>query len=114
MGIKLQHVKAHGALYNQAVKNNALAVAIAQAVKDAGEGLILLGLANSEFDKAAAEVGVPYAAEAFADRAYQADGTLVPVSYTHLDVYKRQLLLYVGFYTWFFLPWWHGRNPCHA
>lgn len=78
VGIKLQHVKAHGALYNQAVKNHTLAVAIAQAVKDAGEGLILLGLANSEFDKAAAEVGVPYAAEAFADRAYQADGTLVP------------------------------------
>ena len=78
VGIKLQHVKAHGALYNQAAKNHALAVAIAQAVKDAGQGLILLGLANSEFDKAAAEVGVPYAAEAFADRAYQADGTLVP------------------------------------
>lgn len=78
VGIKLQHVKAHGALYNQAAKNHALAVAIAHAVKDAGQGLILLGLANSEFDKAAAEVGVPYAAEAFADRAYQADGTLVP------------------------------------
>lgn len=78
LGYKLQHVKAHGALYNQAAKNHALAVAIARAVKDAGSGLILLGLANSEFDKAAAEVGVPYAAEAFADRAYQADGTLVP------------------------------------
>lgn len=78
VGVKLQHVKAHGALYNQAAKNHSLAVAIAQAVKDAGENLILLGLANSEFDKAAAEVGVPYAAEAFADRAYQADGTLVP------------------------------------
>ncbi|MBC7321673.1 MAG: LamB/YcsF family protein [Acetomicrobium sp.] len=78
VGAKLQHVKAHGALYNQAAKNRALAVAIAQAVKDAGQGLILLGLANSEFDNAAAEVGVPYAAEAFADRAYQADGTLVP------------------------------------
>lgn len=78
VGAKLQHVKAHGALYNQAAKNHGLAVAIAQAVKDAGENLILLGLANSEFDKAAAEVGVPYAAEAFADRAYQSDGTLVP------------------------------------
>jgi len=78
LGYKLQHVKAHGALYNQAAKNHALAVAIARAVKDAGTDLILLGLANSEFDKAAAEVGVPYAAEAFADRAYQADGTLVP------------------------------------
>ncbi|WP_198470762.1 LamB/YcsF family protein [Acetomicrobium sp. S15 = DSM 107314] len=78
LGCKLQHIKAHGALYNQAAKNHALAVAIARAVKDAGNGLILLGLANSEFDKAAAEVGVPYAAEAFADRAYQADGTLVP------------------------------------
>ncbi len=76
-GLELQHVKAHGALYNQAAKDLDLARAIAQATKDAGENLILMGLANSLFERVAAEAGVPYAAEAFADRAYEADGSLV-------------------------------------
>ena len=77
-GIELQHVKPHGAMYNRAAKDPEEALAIAQAVKDAGEGLILLGLAGSRFDEAAARLGVPYAAEAFADRGYRGDGTLVP------------------------------------
>lgn len=76
----LQHVKPHGAMYNQAAKNPALAEAIAQAVKDVNSNIILLGLANSEFERAAAKVGIPFAAEAFADRAYMPDGTLVPRS----------------------------------
>ena len=80
-GLALQHVKAHGSMYNQAARNHELALAIASAVKDAGSGfIILLGLANSEFDKAAKEIGIPYAAEAFADRGYMPDGTLVPRS----------------------------------
>ena len=80
-GLALQHVKAHGAMYNQAAKNHDLALAIANAVRDAGSGfIILLGLANSEFEKAARETGVPFAAEAFADRGYMPDGTLVPRS----------------------------------
>ena len=79
-GVRLQHVKAHGALYNQAAKDLALAKAIAKATKDAADGLILLGLANSLFEQAAREEGVPFASEAFADRGYQADGTLVPRS----------------------------------
>ena len=57
-----------------------MAKAIARATKDAGGDLILLGLANSLFEQAAAEVGVPYAAEAFADRGYMNDGSLVPRS----------------------------------
>lgn len=77
-GVSLKHVKPHGALYNQAAKDPRLAEAIARAVKDAGDGLILLGLANSAFSEAAATAGVPFAAEAFADRTYRADGTLVP------------------------------------
>ncbi|MDY3868759.1 MAG: 5-oxoprolinase subunit PxpA [Pyramidobacter sp.] len=77
-GIKLQHVKPHGAMYNSAAKKIEEARALAQAVKDAGEGIILMGLAGSKFDEAAAEIGVPYAAEAFADRGYMNDGTLVP------------------------------------
>jgi len=79
-GVKLEHVKAHGALYNQAAKDLEMAKAIARATKDAGGDLILLGLANSLFEQAAAEVGVPYAAEAFADRGYMNDGSLVPRS----------------------------------
>lgn len=76
-GMTLQHVKPHGALYNQAAKDPALAKAIAEAVRDAGEDIILLGLANSAFESAAREAGIPFAAEAFADRAYEPDGNLV-------------------------------------
>ncbi|MBQ9526454.1 MAG: LamB/YcsF family protein [Fretibacterium sp.] len=77
-GTKLQHVKPHGAMYNSAAKKIEEATALAQAVKDSGAGIILMGLAGSEFDEAAEKVGVPYAAEAFADRGYMNDGTLVP------------------------------------
>jgi len=77
-GVRLEHVKAHGALYNQAAKDLAMAKAIARATRDAGGNLILLGLANSLFEQAAAEEGVLYAAEAFADRGYMDDGSLVP------------------------------------
>ena len=79
-GLALQHVKPHGAMYNQAAKDPGLARAIARAVKDSGENIILMGLANSEFEKAAKEMGVPFAAEAFADRGYMPDGSLVPRS----------------------------------
>ncbi|MCR5346933.1 MAG: LamB/YcsF family protein [Fretibacterium sp.] len=77
-GTKLQHVKPHGAMYNSAAKKIEEATALAQAVKDSGKGIILMGLAGSRFDEAAEKVGVPYAAEAFADRGYMNDGTLVP------------------------------------
>lgn len=81
-GAVLQHVKPHGALYNQAAKDINLARAIAQAVKDSSNhsDLILLGLANSQLQTAALELSVPFAGEVFADRAYQPDGTLLPRS----------------------------------
>jgi UPF0271 protein len=79
-GVKLQHVKPHGALYNQAAKERRLADAVARAVRDAGGGLILMGLAGSEFGPAADEAGVRFASEAFADRAYLKDGSLMPRS----------------------------------
>lgn len=80
-GLALQHVKPHGALYNQAAKDPKLAMAIASAIRDIGAGfIILMGLANSEFEKAAKELKIPFAAEAFADRAYMPDGSLVPRS----------------------------------
>jgi UPF0271 protein len=79
-GMRLQHVKPHGALYNMAARDPLLADAIAGAVAAVGRSLILVGLAGSELLAAAARVGIPSASEVFADRAYRADGTLVPRS----------------------------------
>jgi len=90
-GVRLQHVKPHGALYNQAAKNEALAEAVAFAVRDAGEGLILLGLANSLFEPAAAKAGIPFAAEAFADRSYQSDGSLTPRNQPNAVIHAPRL-----------------------
>ena len=79
-GMKLQHVKPHGALYNMAGKDPALAAAIAEAVYEVDPELILLGLANSHLIYEAEKIGLKTASEVFADRAYQADGSLVPRS----------------------------------
>lgn len=76
-GVRLRHVKPHGALYNMAAKNPDLAKAICQGIYDFDPSLILLGLSGSEMLKQAKEIGLPYAAEVFADRAYEDDGTLV-------------------------------------
>lgn len=77
-GVKLQHVKPHGALYNMAGKDPALALAIAKAVQAFDPELILMGLAGSESVKAAQKIGLPVAREVFADRAYMPDGSLMP------------------------------------
>ncbi len=77
-GVSLVHVKPHGALYNQGARDAALAGAIARGVKRADEGLVLVGLASSAVMRRAAEdAGLRFAGEAFADRAYEADGSLV-------------------------------------
>jgi UPF0271 protein len=76
-GVRLQHVKAHGALFNMAVKNAELAGAIARAVAAFDGSLILFGLPGSEILKAGRSIGLRVAAEIFADRAYEADGQLV-------------------------------------
>src|SRR5688572_13363114 len=77
-GTEVVHVKPHGALYNQAAVDDALAEAVARGVARAGGGLVLVGLASSQaMRKAAAREGLRFAAEAFADRRYNADGTLV-------------------------------------
>ena len=75
-GVRLQHVKAHGALYNMACRDRALADAIARAVAAIDKKLILFGLPNSELINAGLHAGLPVAAEVFADRAYEADGSL--------------------------------------
>jgi len=79
-GLELQHVKPHGALYNTAVEDPRLARAIAEAVRSLDEGLILVVLAGSAWVNIAKEQGLRVAGEAFADRAYSADGSLVPRS----------------------------------
>ena len=78
MGARLSHVKAHGALYNMAAKDYALAEAIAQAVHDFDRKLVLFGLAGSEMLRAAEKLGLRAAGEVFADRSYQDDGSLTP------------------------------------
>ncbi len=75
-GAALAHVKAHGALYNHAAQNPPIARAIADAVAAFDRGLIFVGLADSGLIAAGAAAGLRVAAEAFADRAYEADGTL--------------------------------------
>lgn len=79
-GAKLHHVKAHGALYNMAAKDVAMAKAIAQAVKDFDLSLVYYGLSGSVMIEEAAKLGLITANEVFADRTYQTDGSLTPRS----------------------------------
>jgi UPF0271 protein len=77
-GVRLQHVKPHGALFNMAVRDAALADAIARAAAVIDRQLILFGLPGSEIVAAGRRAGLRTASEGFADRAYHPDGTLVP------------------------------------
>jgi 5-oxoprolinase (ATP-hydrolysing) subunit A len=76
-GVRLQHVKPHGALFNMAVRDVSLADAIARATASVDRSLILFGLPGSELVRAGERAGLRTACEAFADRAYEPDGTLV-------------------------------------
>ncbi|MBA5871737.1 MAG: 5-oxoprolinase subunit PxpA [Nitrospira sp. CR2.1] len=77
-GVRLSHVKPHGALYNIAARDRLIADAIATALLQLDHGLILVGLADSELIAAGSANGLRVAAEGFADRGYRADGSLVP------------------------------------
>jgi len=79
-GAQLQHVKPHGALYNQAAIDADLARALVDIVKDFDSSLTMVGLAGSKLQSATEDAGMLFLAEAFADRAYAADGTLLPRS----------------------------------
>jgi len=76
----VRHVKPHGALYNLAARDAALADAVADAVRAVDPALILFGLAGSELLRAGRARGLGVASEVFADRAYQCDGSLTPRS----------------------------------
>ncbi len=79
-GTKLHHVKPHGAMYNMAAINSSMSYTIAAAIKEVDESLIVYGLSNSELLIEANKLGLDTAAEVFADRTYQSDGTLTPRS----------------------------------
>ena len=82
-GMRLTHVKPHGALYNQAAREYPLARAVARAVKNFKGELILVGLAGSRLVEAGVEVGLRVANEGFPDRRYNLDGTLVSRKESH-------------------------------
>jgi len=79
-GGRLNHVKAHGALYHMAVSDPAIARSLAQAVRDVDRSLVFYALASSDMAKIAEDVGLTVAHEVFADRSYQPDGSLTPRS----------------------------------
>lgn len=78
LGGRLNHVKPHGALYNQAAKNAAIARTIAKAVSKIDKNLILFGLSGSSLVVEAEKIGLKTASEVFADRTYRFDGSLTP------------------------------------
>ncbi|HEU4674030.1 MAG TPA: 5-oxoprolinase subunit PxpA [Candidatus Limnocylindrales bacterium] len=77
VGTELRHVKAHGALYNRAARDPGVARPIARAVRRFSGELVFVGLAGSVMNEVARDEGLTVAEEAFADRGYRSDGTLV-------------------------------------
>ncbi|MEO8143829.1 MAG: 5-oxoprolinase subunit PxpA [Betaproteobacteria bacterium] len=77
-GVKLHHVKCHGALYNMAATDEGLSEAMVKAVKDLGSEVILYALSESKNFKIGKKTGIRVAGEVFADRGYSDDGTLAP------------------------------------
>ena len=75
-GVKLAHVKAHGALYNRGERNDAVGEIVAEAVRAFDEDLVLFAPPGSAMERAARTIGLRVAREGFADRAYEPDGTL--------------------------------------
>ncbi len=79
-GVRLAHVKAHGALYNMAAKDGKLAEALARAVRDVDASLVFFVLSGSVMVDCARQMGLSIACEVFGDRSYQDDGSLTPRS----------------------------------
>ena len=79
-GVRLRHVKPHGALYNRAAVDVAVSTLVARAVADLDDSLLLYGLSGSLLCSVAETVGLRFVSEVFADRTYRPDGTLTPRS----------------------------------
>jgi UPF0271 protein len=77
-GTALRHVKPHGALYNMAARDQSLAEIVVAAIRSVDPSLLIFGLAGSALVKTASRMGLRAVGEAFADRAYRPDGSLVP------------------------------------
>ncbi len=92
-GLALRHVKPHGALYNMAVRDAALATAIARAVRAFDPSLILFALPGSELMRAGEDCGLTVAAEGFADRSYEPDGSLTPRSRASAVIHDPSLVV---------------------
>lgn len=92
-GISLQHMKLHGAFYNMVSADTKLAKEVAKAVYDMDKNLVVLALAGSELVKAAKEVGLKVAEEVFADRAYNADGSLVSRKLPGAVIHDKELAI---------------------
>ena len=75
-GLKLQHVKPHGAMYNMAARDINMAIPICEGIAEVDKELIILGLSGSCFAEAAERTGLMFVSEVFADRAYEDDGSL--------------------------------------
>lgn len=76
-GIRMQHVKPHGALYNMAAKDRSMAEAVCRAVAAVDPAMYVMAQAGSRMEEAALEMGLKVIREVFADRAYEEDGSLV-------------------------------------
>lgn len=99
-GARVHHVKAHGALYNMTAKDRMLAQAVVRAAHQADPRLVVFGLAGSLMADVVAEAGMTMAHEVFADRTYQADGSLTPRSrpdalVTSVEESCKQVLAFV-------------------
>jgi UPF0271 protein len=93
LGVRLQHVKPHGALFNMAVRDASLADAIARGAAVIDRTLILFGLPGSQILSAGERIGLRTAGEGFADRAYQPDGTLVSRQQPGAVIHERDAVL---------------------
>jgi UPF0271 protein len=93
LGVQLRHVKPHGALYNLSARDPGVAATIATAVAAFDRTLVLVGLSGSQSIAAARRVGLRTASEAFADRAYAADGTLVPRSQADAVLHDPEVVI---------------------
>jgi UPF0271 protein len=114
-GLKLAHVKPHGALYHVANRDGAMARAVVAAAREALGDVLVVGPPEGELRRAAEEAGVPFAREGFADRGTRADGSLVPrgepgAVIADLDVVRAQTraLVATGAYDTLCV---HGDSP---
>lgn len=78
LGARLRHVKPHGALFHDAAVDENVAWLLVKCVKETDAGMMLYGLPGSALELASREAGIGFAAEAFTDRAYRLDGSLLP------------------------------------